>query len=39
MDRKGEKEGSGGIQCFMKTKDKSLIENVETTVERCCHLS
>ena len=29
------------MQCFMKKADKSLIgvENVETTAERCCHLS
>ena len=40
MDRKREKEG-GGMQRFMKREDKSLIdvENVETTGERCCHLS
>ena len=39
-DRKREKE-EGRMQCFMKKEDKSLIdvENVETTVERCCHLS
>ena len=40
MDRKREKEG-GSVQCFMKKEDKRLIgvENVETTGERCCHLS
>ena len=40
MDRKREKEG-GRMQCFMKKENKSLIdvENVETTGERCCHLS
>ena len=40
MDRKREK-GGGRMQCFMKKEDKSLIdvENVETTGERCCHLS
>ena len=40
MDIKREQEG-GRIQCFMKKEDKSLIdvENVETTGERCCHLS
>ena len=29
------------MQCFIKKEDKSLIdvENVETTGERCCHLS
>ena len=29
------------MQCFMKKEDKSLldVENVETTGERCCHLS
>ena len=39
VDRNGGKEG--GVQCFMKKEDKSLIdlENVETTGERCCHLS
>ena len=38
--RKREKEG-GRMQCFMKKKDKSLldVENVETTGVRCCHLS
>ena len=38
----GQKEKKGGrMQCFMKKEDKSLIdvENVETTGERCCHLS
>ena len=40
MDRKREKEG-GRMQCFMKKEDESLIdvEHVETTGERCCHLS
>ena len=40
MDRKTAKE-RGRMQCFMKKKDKSLIdvENVETTGERCCDLS
>ena len=40
MVRKREKEGVR-MQCFMKKKDKSLIdvENVEATDERCCHLS
>ena len=40
MDRKREKEG-GRMQRFMKKEDKSLIDvdNVETTGERCCHLS
>ena len=35
-----EKEG-GRMQCFMKKKDKSLldVDNVETTGVRCCHLS
>ena len=39
-EREREKEG-GKMQCFMKNEDKSLIdvENVETTGERCCHLS
>ena len=38
MDRKREK---GGMQCYMKKEDNSLIdlENVETTGERCRHLS
>ena len=29
------------MQCFMKKKDKSLldVEHVETTGVRCCHLS
>ena len=40
MGRKREKEGRR-MQCFMKKEDKSLIdvEHVETTGERCCHLS
>ena len=40
MDRKGEKDG-GRMQCLMKKEDKHLIDvgNVETTGERCCHLS
>ena len=40
MDRKREKE-EGNMQCFMKKEDTSLIDvdNVETTGERCCHLS
>ena len=35
-----EKEG-GRMQCFMKRRIKACIdvENVETTGERCCHLS
>ena len=39
-ERKREKE-EGRMQCFMKKKDKSLldVENVETTGVRCCHLS
>ena len=38
MDRKGENRG---MQCYMKKEDNSLIdvENVETTGERCRHLS
>ena len=36
-------KGRGRMQWFMKKEDKSLIlidvENVETTGERCCHLS
>ena len=38
MDRKREKMG---LQCYMKKEDNSLIdmENVETTCERCRHLS
>ena len=38
MDRKREK---GGTRCYMKKEDNSLIdvENVETTGERCRHLS
>ena len=38
MDRKTEKRG---MQCYMKKEDNSLIdvENVETTGERCRHLS
>ena len=40
MDRKREKEG-GTMQCFMKKEDKNVIDvqHVETTGERCCHLS
>ena len=40
MDINREKEG-GRTQCLMKKEDKSLIdvENVETSGERCCHLS
>ena len=36
----GQKEG-GRMQCFLVNEDNSLIdvENVETTDERCCHLS
>ena len=39
-ERDGQKEG-GGMQCFMKKEDNSLIgvENVVTTGEGCCHLS
>ena len=39
-DRKRE-TGGGRMQCFMKKEDTCLIdvENVETTGERCCHLS
>ena len=39
-NRKRDKK-EGRMQCFMKKKDKSLIdvEHVETTGERCCHLS
>ena len=38
MGRKREKRGA---QCYMKKEDNSLIyvENVETTGERCRHLS
>ena len=38
MDRKREKRG---MLCYMKKEDNSLIdvENVETTGERCRHLS
>ena len=38
MDRKRENRG---MQCYMKKDDNSLIdvENVETTGERCRHLS
>ena len=38
MDIKREKRG---MQCYMKKEDNSLIdvENVETTGERCRHLS
>ena len=38
MDRKRKKIG---MQCYMKKEDNSLIdvENVETTGERCRHLS
>ena len=38
MDRKRHK---WGMQCYMKKEDNSLIdvENVETTGERCRHLS
>ena len=38
MDRKRK---GWRMQCFMKKEDESLIdvENVETTGERCCHLS
>ena len=38
MDRKREKMG---MQCYMKKEDNNLIdvENVETTGERCRHLS
>ena len=38
MDRKREKMG---MQCYMKKEDNSLIdvEHVETTGERCRHLS
>ena len=40
MDRKREKEG-GRMHYFMKKEDRSLleVENVETTGERCCHLT
>ena len=40
MDRKREKE-EGRMQCFLKKEGESLIdvEHVETTGERCCHLS
>ena len=40
MDRKRDTEG-GRMQFFMKKEDNSLIdvEHVETTGERCCHLS
>ena len=40
MGRKREKE-VGRMQCFLKKEDKSLteVEHVETTGERCCHLS
>ena len=40
MDRKREKEG-GRMQCFMKKEDENVIDvqHVETTGERCCHLS
>ena len=36
----GQKEGVR-MQCFMKLEDTSLIdvENVDTSGERCCHLS
>ena len=39
-ERERKREG-GRMQCFMKKQNKSLIdvENVETTGERCCHLS
>ena len=38
--QKADKEG-GRMQCFMKNEYNRLIdvENVETTGERCCHLS
>ena len=41
-ERETKRERAGGrMQCFMKKEEKSLIdvENVETTGERCCHLS
>ena len=40
-DGQNERERGRGMQCFMKKEDKSLIdvEHVETTGERCCHLS
>ena len=40
-DGQKERERGGMVQCFMKKEDTSLIdvENVETTGERCCHLS
>ena len=40
-NRKRDLKKGGRMQCFMKKKDKSLIdvEYVETTGERCCHLS
>ena len=36
-----EREEGGRMQCLKKKKDSSLldVENVETTGERCCHLS
>ena len=37
MDRKRGKEG-GGMQCFMKKEDKSLID-VDNTGKMYCHLS
>ena len=38
---RGRKREGGRMQCFMKKKDKSLldVENVETTGVRCCRLS
>ena len=41
MDIKREKEGGIEDAVFYENEDKSLIdvENVETTGERCCHLS
>ena len=40
MDRKREREG-GRMQCFLKKENNRLrnVEHVETTDERCCHLS
>ena len=37
----GQKKREKGMQCYMKKEDNSLIdvENVETTGERCRHLS
>ena len=37
----GQKEKENGMQCYMKKEDNSLIdvENVETTGEKCRHLS